>query len=244
MSELANNAELEMQRLMEPFNFDDADVVLCVRGADFRVHKLVLTHASTVFKDIFSLPRNPSTSQKSLPVIDIAEDAQTLHDVLSLIYPNAHQIDLDDLSTLHRVLLASRKYSMENLRLMLVKILQAKVDTDPVRVFAIACLAEAPQVALLAARETLKKPYVHIAKFDVPELNQIRAGTFCKLLRYHDRCGELASQKIATPAKRYLVTEHSYHVGERGYLAPCQQSWWAGYIARIRQQLESRVCTA
>ena len=71
--------------------FDVPDANLIIRSSDFvdfRVHKPVLAMASSVFKDIFSLPQ-PSDSEfdDEFPVVKLPEDSELLQSLFSIIYP-------------------------------------------------------------------------------------------------------------------------------------------------------------
>lgn len=71
--------------------FDVPDANLIIRSSDFvdfRVHKQVLAMASPVFKDLLSLPQPPdSESDDGLPVVNLFEDSELLHSLISIIYP-------------------------------------------------------------------------------------------------------------------------------------------------------------
>lgn len=71
--------------------FDVPDANLIIRSSDsvdFRVHKPVLAMASSVFKDLFSLPQpSDSKSDDDFPVVNLPEDSELLHCLLSIIYP-------------------------------------------------------------------------------------------------------------------------------------------------------------
>lgn len=71
--------------------FDVPDANLIIRSSDsvdFRVHKPVLAVASPVFKDLFSLPQPPdSESDDDLPVVQLPEDSELLHSLISIVYP-------------------------------------------------------------------------------------------------------------------------------------------------------------
>ena len=80
------------------YNFDahDADVILQAplqKGSDkfkdFHVHKAILSIASTVFHDMFTLPQPPesATGDVTLPSIQVVESAETFEVFLQLIYP-------------------------------------------------------------------------------------------------------------------------------------------------------------
>ena len=75
-----------------PFElFDVLDANLIVRSSDFvdfRVHKPVFAMASSVFKDLFSLPQpSDSESDDDFPVVKLPEDSELLHSLVSIIYP-------------------------------------------------------------------------------------------------------------------------------------------------------------
>lgn len=74
-----------------PRDFDSsptADIILRSGGpklVEFRAHRTILSIASPVFETMFSLPQ--PAADKSLPVCDLSEDANTLDALLRLIYP-------------------------------------------------------------------------------------------------------------------------------------------------------------
>lgn len=74
-----------------PHDFDNsptADIVLRSGGlkfVEFRAHRAILSIASPVFETMFSLPQ--PGAEKSLPVCDLSEDANTLEALLRFIYP-------------------------------------------------------------------------------------------------------------------------------------------------------------
>ena len=220
----ATDTNLQNPELTRPFNFDDADIIIRARGADFRVNRSLLSLTSSVFRNVFplSLPRDRTTTnpQDPLPIIDVGEDAQTMHDILSLTYLDDPQhVNLDDFATLHRLSLAARKYSMDNIKLLLRVSLQIKTVEYPIRAFAIACNARLPDVARNAARMSLSFDYGDISTMDFPELCHLRASSMRKLLAYHKRCGEVASQVVHnhrsnTPLDRKSTRLNSSHSGE------------------------------
>lgn len=74
-----------------PHDFDNsptADIILRSSGpkfVEFRTHRTILSIASPVFETMFSLPQ--PRVDKSLPVCDLSEDANTIDALLRLIYP-------------------------------------------------------------------------------------------------------------------------------------------------------------
>ena len=73
-----------------PFNGPRADLVLLSSdGVNFFVFKVILSVASSVFADMFTLPL-PAASQRSNnepPVVQLPEDAETLDMALRYCYP-------------------------------------------------------------------------------------------------------------------------------------------------------------
>jgi BTB/POZ domain len=75
--------------LPEPLDVSDADLIIRSSNlVNFRVHQTVLAMASPFFKDLLSLPQpSDSESVDGLPVVQLAEDAELLHSLVSLLYP-------------------------------------------------------------------------------------------------------------------------------------------------------------
>ena len=81
-----------------PHIFDGPDPDVIVRAPlragsdefkDFHVHKLILSFASTIFRDTFSIPQ-PSrcaSGDPTLDVVQISESAEVVEAFLKLIYP-------------------------------------------------------------------------------------------------------------------------------------------------------------
>ena len=228
------------KKLAEPFQFDDADIIIRTRDADFPAHKLILSYASTVFKDMFSVPCSQTTPQEGPPIVEVTEDAQTIHDILSWIYPNGDNVSFDDFPTLHRLVLGMRKYAIPNLKIIVADTLIRKAAEDPLRVFAIACNAEAPQIALIAAHHALKLEFVDIGTANIPELNSLRVNTMSKLLRYHKQCGVAASSRILHHALQFPIAYHPFQTmaSKRGTM-DCTR-WWKDYVARTAELSKSR----
>ncbi|KAK7692549.1 hypothetical protein QCA50_004179 [Cerrena zonata] len=239
-----NLTDTQLRSMTGPFQFDDADVIIRARlgdvDVDFPAHKLILSHASSMFNDMFSIPCSHTTSEEGNPTIEVAEDAQTIHDILSWIYSYGDNVPFDDFPTLHRLVLGMRKYSMPNLRVILAETLRAKAVEDPLRVFAIACHAELPRIAQIVATHVLKWEFVAIGTSNIPEFNQLRARTMCKLLRYHQECGRVASETILRRADSYPISFRvsAFQPNSRGS-TDCTR-WWKDYVNRAAEQSKTR----
>ena len=133
------------------YNFDahDADVILRAslqspgsdQSKDFRVHKAILSIASALFHDMFSLPQpQPAMGEITLPVIPIAESPEIFETFLRLIYP-LEPPAMTSLELVDELFRLAEKYVTDGVH---AKVKQALVSpsflkTDPIRVYAIAC---------------------------------------------------------------------------------------------------------
>jgi len=99
--------------LPEPLDVPDANLI--IRSSDlvnFRVHKPVLAMASPVFKDLLSLPQPPDgESIGGLPVVQLSEDAELLHSLVSMLYP-VSSVAPNSYDKVLYLLAACQKYEM------------------------------------------------------------------------------------------------------------------------------------
>jgi len=58
-------------------------------GKQFHAHKLVLSLASPVFRDMFSVPQPPDGPPKT-PIIDVDDPPDALETFLQIIYPGPY----------------------------------------------------------------------------------------------------------------------------------------------------------
>ena len=133
------------------FYADDADVVIRAAGTlDFRVHKLILSLVSPVFKDMFTLPQPASDT---LPHVDAQESPKTWSNILHTIYPMSSPTinNLDDLESL---LLAAKKYEMQFIVDTYKKSFENQefIKEDPLRLYGIACACGSEDQAKYVAK--------------------------------------------------------------------------------------------
>ena len=63
--------------IRSPFDDPDADIVIrSAEGISFRLYKVILSKASSVFRDMFTLP--DGQSHRGPQTVDVSEDADTL----------------------------------------------------------------------------------------------------------------------------------------------------------------------
>ena len=155
------------------FTTEDGDVILRAgqdpsSKHDFRVHKFILSLASSVFKDMFTFPQPPGQNQIGqcdIPIIDIPDSPQTLDTILRFIYPGVELPKFTDLSTLSDLLAVTDKYNIVSMRPVLRDGLSSFIETQPSSVYIIACrlglLKEAKAAARITTPDSIIVPEDH-----------------------------------------------------------------------------------
>ena len=122
-----------------------ADVILrSSDGVKLRAHKLILSHVSTVFRDMFengASPKLPDTEPDSeLPIVDLSESQHDVYQILHYrdCYPIPHR-PLTQLQDIVSVLNAATKYDMQGVSSFLTYSLRPFRKTEPLQVFPLAC---------------------------------------------------------------------------------------------------------
>ena len=129
------------------FTTDDGDIIIRagpVPGlrCDFRVHKLILSLASPVFKDMFPLPQPPDQSRNEghqLPIVDIPEPPEVIDTILRLIYPGVELPMIPDLSTISSLLSVTDKYDLMSVTPVLRGALRAFLPSYSFEMYITAC---------------------------------------------------------------------------------------------------------
>lgn len=245
----------------EPFDHPDADVILRSSDkepVDFRVFKLFLSLASPFFAMIFTLPQPNSPVyveelEDGVPVIQMSEDRRTLHLLLQFCYPIA-LLDVPRLSSLQElqsVTEAAFKFEMDGVKRFAKKtIVEPRfVESQPLRVFAIACRFGWVAEAKIAARHTLRQPMMNSSYFE--ELVHITAAAYHRLQQYHRICGEVAASRAKMqPALAEFDDEWIWVVCQRcpgtgararrdtGY--PESRKWFVEWIQTVAAELQQR----
>jgi hypothetical protein len=192
-------------RAGHPFDHPDADVILRSsddKPVDFHVFKLLLTLASPFLELVLSIPQSPEDAEYDIPVIEMAEDKDTLNLILRFCLPIsvAETPRLSSLYELQVVLKAATKLEMEGIQRHVRKVLVEPrfIESQPLRVFAIAYHYGWPAEAKSAARFTLRHP---ANPPFVDELGLITAATYYRLQEYHKECGKIAAYRAVLLAR-------------------------------------------
>jgi len=133
------------------FCADDANVVIRAAGTlDFRAHKCILSLASPIFKDMFTVSQPPSNT---LPHINVHEPAKTWENILRTIYPLPNPT-IDNLDDLDSLLLAAKKYEIQIIIDSHKKSFESRgfIQQDPLHLYAIACACGFDDQAKYVAR--------------------------------------------------------------------------------------------
>ncbi|KAA1470184.1 hypothetical protein DENSPDRAFT_675656 [Dentipellis sp. KUC8613] len=200
---MSSNTSDTLPRTNSTFNYLDGDTILrSSDGVQFRVHNIILRMASPVFDEALSLPKPaPKTNvdedetpqQDNAQVVYVAEDEKTLATMLSFCYPGPPP-SLGTLKDAKQALTVAQKYEMDTLDDFFKQKLLAFAEQHPEQVFAIGWAQRWKDVVMVAAKATLRKPFLTGAVVD--EFDDIPASAAWKLLAYQRecirRCGALA----------------------------------------------------
>ncbi|KAJ7739359.1 hypothetical protein B0H16DRAFT_1568656 [Mycena metata] len=181
------------------YPFDNAPAETILRssdGAEFYVHHAILSLVSPGFKTIFQLPQ-PETSP-AIPVIDVDEVGALLDRMLPLFYPATQPATttMDELRDTIQV--ALMKYDMHVVAPSIKQQVREWVSSDPLAVYALAVQHHWNDLAVAAAKESLKHP-IRIPTADTPSaLRHLSAAAHHKLLHYHYQCAISAQTSVTT----------------------------------------------
>src|SRR5258708_27749785 len=224
------------------FDAPDADVILRsddARPIDFKVHRCILTAGSPFLQTVFSLPQPKCTSNDPIPILDVAEPSVILDPFLRFLYP-VPDPEVPNLDALVPLMNTAAKYDMtaviDRLRMLLVS--PAFLETEPVRVFAIASRFDLEEEAKIASKHTLR-----VRVLDVPlceDLRHISAHSYYRLLELHQRREEAARQTLCAPPEDLRCMQCN---GAQRYNAIAPPKWWGEFVARAKEELRNRPTT-
>jgi hypothetical protein len=194
MSASPDSPESQNTMADAPFNDTRADVILrSSDGVDFRVFKIIISLASPIFADMFSIP-SPSTAgseiiHDGLPVVQLSECSKNLNLALRHCYP-IRSPGLAEPKDALALLEFERKYQVDALGPPLMRYLTSAIEHDPVSAFCLAVKYQYEDIVKAAARSCLKLP---ISKFKRDVLCSITGEEYQALIEYHNACGAAAS---------------------------------------------------
>ncbi|ETW80405.1 hypothetical protein HETIRDRAFT_475996 [Heterobasidion irregulare TC 32-1] len=245
-----------------PFDDTDADIVLrSSDNVDFYVHKWPLSRASSVFKDMFSIPSsydsfNADNVKDGLPVVRVTEDRQTLDIVLRLCYPRDQQTLTLDVPSIRQLLPALEKYEMlKDMTGILKPMMLAAAKTDSRAMYAIACryqmLKLANRIAVLSRRLLSDVSFPStIDFFSKGDLQSISGHHLCQFLMFHQQSSSAASRAVRSDWSVFAMFSRSVSQNPPCY---CSQvdfattkgafhgpEWLLTYCKQCEENLRSR----
>ncbi|KAJ7785692.1 hypothetical protein B0H16DRAFT_1487671 [Mycena metata] len=189
-----------------PFvNAPAADAILrSADGADFYVHRAILSLVSPIFETMFQLPQPDATP--AIPVIDVQEPSRVLDRALRFFYPGAYPrvATLEELQEIIEVLVS--KYDIQSVVPVAKQHLEKFSSAQPLAVYTVAFKHRWQDVATIAAKESLKLPLRALNTPAPPELSGVSAIAYHDLLHYHYLCGAAAGR---TSSLVWLTPPHA-----------------------------------
>ncbi|KAH9831714.1 uncharacterized protein C8Q71DRAFT_282747 [Rhodofomes roseus] len=177
----------------QPFDDPDADLIIRTSDeVDFRVYKIIMKHASPVFREMFTLPGNDTTA---LSVVDVAENSRVWDFILRMLYPVVRPLSLPAPSDYRPLLEAVRKYDMAGVReaVKLAMIDPAVLKTQALRVYALSCAYGLPDAARIAAKATFQPwPGDQRPPPAFPDMDCMSVTAYHRLLQYRWDCVKAA----------------------------------------------------
>ena len=209
---------------------DGGDFTLrsCLDETEFKVFRLFLMTASPVFQDILSGGSGP-------PVMDLAEDAETISALLQYIYPRENPT-IRDYELFGKVLEAARKYELG----FIVSDLCASMRSDstafsylranPLRMYSLAVRHELKEEILVAAKLTIGK-YDFSSRESALELADSNVPTHdaIMLMRMHMGRAAALTQLLAnldsSPFQFVGFPVKCQRCKEKGFISELQRTW-------------------
>lgn len=231
-----------------------ADIILHTPdNVTFYAHKLILSLASTFFRDTFSIPQASNVDSEQMEVIDLAESSTILDGALRFCYP-VDDPEFDLAQSLSLVIDAMAKYQMVDVIGRAQTLLESRfLEEDPVRIFAIAYRYGWKTLARTAAEKTRCLPLPH--KF-VHELDFIPTRVYHSLNQYHANCSEGIRMMVGNPEYYDKTTskwwsdhpcqnhesQWDYPTGQDEIDSFDSRTWYSMYMLRLSDQLSRRPC--
>ncbi|KAG9031367.1 hypothetical protein FS837_002983 [Tulasnella sp. UAMH 9824] len=142
-----------------PFHSDSPGdcIIQTADGTQFVVYRVILSLASSVWNDMFSLPQSSEAPSEEHPVIPVDEDPETMETLLTMLYPmQPPRIESYDLAI--KLVQACDKYFINSSRLstFLHDILRSThaLENDPLGVYALAWRLQMEEEVKIASRYT------------------------------------------------------------------------------------------
>lgn len=233
-----------------PFDSDPgADIqLLSCDNFTFQARKAILSLASPIFSDMFSLPQPPSSDKNedssapatSLPSVQLSETGLVIDVLLRYCYPVEPPRCIDAFDTLRAVRSAAEKYDMAFIATKVDEYIRASSNGDPaysLLLYRNACEQQNKEDARLYARDCLKLPYASLVKYWP---SSALDKSLVNLIYYHQAISQSVGATITSIrySKVSELTQSTYcnhcfvQVGSTR-----QPKWWQKYLISSMQKL-------
>lgn len=181
-------------------------------GVAFRVHKSALTLASPILREIVGHLKATATGELDMPVLRMEESSATLSNLLRLCYPSlsCDVVYPADPPAFMSLLASLEKYRMQCPLTSMRSAWQAVAAMDALRAYCVAVCAGKEDCAKQAARCALDQELEGVY---VPEMEDIPALAYHRLLTYYDACRRVARDSLADVVKSLTVESSSALAG-------------------------------
>lgn len=221
------------------FDAPDADLVLnSSDGIQFRVFKRILSEGSAFFQTMFTLPSGDSQSNSDVepPIVSVAEDSQTISNLLHFLYPNPNP-NLTTLKQINDLLAAAIKYDMPGVLHAVRHVFQShsSVHLDPFAAYTIAVRHQLTEEIQIMASRTFS-----VSLLDMPLTDNHRFITgfeFFQLLRLHRRRAKEFIDIIKASGTTFKCPGCLRRPGDQ------TTNWWKDWEARACLEIQHRPST-
>ena len=211
---------------------------------------LAASHSSSSSITPFLLGIANGETADGRTIINVAEDSEVLHHLLSLIYHISDELVIQSCRLYIQVVLAVRRYGMTTIETRLRKQAAASplISLVPLQMYIVASALGWAELAKSAAINTLSSPLQYMGYVD--ELNLITGADLYRLVSFRFRCADAtckvindnAKYKVSGPGKWALDTRNAKfrHHGPTNELFEKLKSCPRGSTIKNAYDLEDR----
>ncbi|TFK48578.1 hypothetical protein OE88DRAFT_1737817 [Heliocybe sulcata] len=198
-----------------------------------------------------------AAEKRGIPVVDITEDRVAVDILLRFCYPG----EVPELLTFDGVkkgLEMVRKYQVEGAMPFIRRSLVSPelLEENRLRVYAIACLYELHQEAIVSARACLRLQQTELwDSDDIPEFSSVPVEAFIRLGQYHRKCGDAAAMVVESWSSGWLEharihsfcffrcqscngTSSCYSLA--GYVRASKSRWWDSFMQDVKKAIKQQ----
>ncbi|KZP15453.1 hypothetical protein FIBSPDRAFT_935156 [Athelia psychrophila] len=229
-----------------------ADII--IQSADnvhFYVAQCFLSHASTIFKDMFLVPlpvnvEDGDEIKEGLRIVKLSEESAVLECLLLICHPRSvsfRDVELKDVETAASLLRALHKYEMEDAYEYAWKKLYTSslVRDEPMRAFAAACRVRCMQMVKFAARYISEEQATGAMREADPNSDSnysfFTLKDLKRAVKYREECIRVAEAVVSEGS---TGKQRRYSCGHQIY--PNQPSWMNDYFKMIADAFHENPC--